>query len=207
MPSLIAWLGGHAHSPGSILAAPCGSSPRFIFPMNASTAAVTADSPARIQFCALLFRSAKWSRKRRILPFRLFGLAPWREEATALAAHLEYLLKRCWKSSLTVSVPRLRPAAGEFRPHFPMSDRDLVHLVCALRVTFPQVGIVLSTREPAALRDLLVKIGITMMSAGSHTEPGGYTGQGREKVHRTVRGRIMPPEISPSEPEVGSRQC
>jgi 2-iminoacetate synthase len=126
----------------------------------------------------------------------LFGLAPWREEAIALAAHLEYLLKRCWKSSLTVSVPRLRPAAGEFRPRFPMSDRDLVHLVCALRVTFPQVGIVLSTREPAALRDLLVKIGITMMSAGSHTEPGGYTGQGREKVHRTVRGRIMPPEIA-----------
>src|SRR2546423_794491 len=136
----------------------------------------------------------------------LFGLAPWREEAIALAAHLEYLLKRCWKSSLTVSVPRLRPAAGEFRPRFPMSDRDLVQLVCALRVTFPQVGIVLSTREPAALRDLLIKIGITMMSAGSHTEPGGYTGQGREKVHRTVRGRIMPPDVSPSEPEVATSQ-
>src|SRR5437762_8148464 len=136
----------------------------------------------------------------------LFGLAPWREEAITLAAHLEYLLKRCWKSSLTVSVPRLRPAAGEFRPHFPMSDRDLVHLVCALRVTFPQFGMVLSTREPAALRDLLVKIGITMMSAGSHTEPGGYTGQGQEKVHRTVRGRIMPPEISASEPEFATSQ-
>src|SRR5437879_8523482 len=77
-----------------------------------------------------------------------------------------------------------------------MSDRHLVHLVCGLRVTFPQVGIVLSTREPAALRDLLVKIGITMMSAGSHTEPGRYTGQGRQKVHRTVRGRIMPPDVS-----------
>src|SRR5438045_7100226 len=136
----------------------------------------------------------------------LFGLAPWREEAIALAAHLEYLLKRCWKSSLTVSVPRLRPAAGEFRPHFPMSDRDLVHLVCALRVTFPQVGVVLSTREPPALRDLLVKLGITLMSAGSHTEPGGYTGQGREKVHRTVRGRIMPQEISPSEPDIATSQ-
>src|SRR5204862_2999490 len=88
----------------------------------------------------------------------------------------------------------------------PMSDRDLVHLVCALRVTFPQVGIVLSTREPAALRDLLIKIGITMMSAGSHTEPGGYTGQGKEKVHRTVRGRIMPPDVSPREPEFATSQ-
>ena len=96
---------------------------------------------------------------RRIGVGALFGLAPWREEAIALAAHLEYLLKRCWKSSLTVSVPRLRPAAGEFRPRFPIGDRDLVHLVCALRVAFPQVGIVLSTREPAALRDLLIQVG------------------------------------------------
>jgi 2-iminoacetate synthase len=135
---------------------------------------------------------------RRIGIGALLGLAPWREEAIALAAHLEYLLKRCWKSSLTVSVPRLRPAAGEFRPRFPISDRDLVHLVCALRVAFPQVGIVLSTREPAALRDLLMQVGVTMMSAGSHTEPGGYTGQGREKVHLTVRGRIVPPEIVPA---------
>ena len=66
--------------------------------------------------------------------------------------------------------------------------------------------IVLSTREPAALRDLLIKIGITMMSAGSHTEPGGYTGQGKEKVHRTVRGRIMPPDVSPREPEFATSQ-
>src|SRR5438132_11825424 len=85
-------------------------------------------------------------------------------------------------------------------------DLDRIQLVCALRLTFPQVGIVLSTREPAALRDLLIKIGITMMSAGSHTEPGGYTGQGREKVHRTVRGRIMPPDVSPSEPQVATSQ-
>ena len=132
---------------------------------------------------------------RRIGIGALFGLAPWREDAIALAAHAEYLLKRCWKSSLTVSVPRLKPAAGEFRPLYPMSDRDLVQLVCALRITFPQVGIVLSTREPAELRDLLSTVGVTMMSAGSHTEPGGYTHQGQEKIHRTVRGRILPPEV------------
>src|SRR5438067_10617638 len=143
---------------------------------------------------------------RRIGIGALFGLSPWRAEAVALAAHLEYLLKRCWKSSLTVSVPRLRPAAGEFRPPHSMSDRDLVQLVCALRVTFPQVGIVLSTREPAALRDLLATVGVTMMSAGSHTEPGGYRGQGREKVHRTVRGRIVPPEAPLSEQAIATSQ-
>src|SRR5436190_5956439 len=143
---------------------------------------------------------------RRIGIGALFGLAPWREEAIALAAHLEHLLKRCWKSSLTVSIPRLRPAAGEFRPRFPMTDRDLVQLVCALRITFPHIGIVLSTREPPALRDLLVKIGITMMSAGSHTEPGGYTGQGKEKVHRTVRGRMVAPDVSPAESRFAASQ-
>jgi 2-iminoacetate synthase len=131
---------------------------------------------------------------RRIGVGALFGLSPWRADAIALAAHLEYLLKRCWKSALTVSVPRLRPAAGEFQPRFPMADRDLVQLVCALRVTFPQVGIVLSTREAPALRDLLATVGVTMMSAGSHTEPGGYTHQGKDKMHLTVRGRIVPPE-------------
>ncbi len=124
----------------------------------------------------------------------LFGLAPWREDALALAAHAEYLLKHCWKASLTVSFPRLRPAAGEYRPHYPMDDREFVRLVCAFRVAFPHVGIVLSTREPAPLRDLLTKVGVTMMSAGSHTEPGGYTGQGAANLHRTVRGRIVPPE-------------
>jgi 2-iminoacetate synthase len=143
---------------------------------------------------------------RRIGIGALFGLAPWRADAIALAAHLEYLLKRCWKAALTVSVPRLRPAAGEFRPQFPMADRDLVQLVCALRITFPQVGIVLSTREAPALRDLLATVGVTMMSAGSHTEPGGYTHQGREKMHLTVRGRIVPPDAPLSEQSIAASQ-
>ena len=58
-----------------------------------------------------------------------------------------------------------------------------------MRICFPHTGIVLSTREPAALRDALLPLGITMMSAGSHTEPGGYTGEGKSDLHLTVRGR------------------
>jgi 2-iminoacetate synthase len=119
----------------------------------------------------------------------LFGLADWRAEATALAAHLFHLQRTCWTSQITVSLPRLRPAAGEFQPRHPFDDRDLTRLLCALRVTFPQVGIVLSTREPAPLRDALAPLGVTMMSAGSHTEPGGYTGQGSDQLHHTVRGK------------------
>jgi 2-iminoacetate synthase len=136
---------------------------------------------------------------RRIGIGALFGLNRWQEEAIALAAHAEYLLKRCWRAQITVSMPRLRPAAGEFQPSFSMTDRELAQLICAFRITFPQVGIVLSTRERAALRDVLASLGVTMMSAGSHTEPGGYTGQGAGDLHRTVRGRIVAPEFQDSE--------
>jgi 2-iminoacetate synthase len=121
----------------------------------------------------------------------LFGLGEWRTEALALAAHAEYLLRHCWRAQLTISLPRIRPCAGEFQPRTSMTDRDLVQLICALRLMFPDVGLVLSTREAARLRDGLVPLGITMMSAGSHTEPGGYTGAGREKIHQTVRGKII----------------
>jgi 2-iminoacetate synthase len=127
---------------------------------------------------------------RRIGIAALFGLREWRSEAIALAEHLEYLLKKCWRAQLTVSLPRLRPAAGGFQPRFAFSDRELLQVLCAFRVTFPQVGIVLSTRESAKFRDLLMPLGITTMSAGSRTEPGGYTGQGTQSLHLTVKGRI-----------------
>jgi 2-iminoacetate synthase len=136
----------------------------------------------------------------------LIGLSRWQDEAIALAAHLEYLFKRCWQAQITVSLPRLRPAAGGFHPLFSMTDRELVQLVCALRITFPQLGIVLSTRERASLRDSLASIGVTMMSAGSHTEPGGYTRQGRLHLHRTVRGRIVAPEYQDGEDELATGQ-
>ena len=124
----------------------------------------------------------------------LYGLADWRYEAISVAAHASYLLRHCWKAQLTISLPRLRPCAGEFQPLTHMSDRDLAQLVCAFRLMFPDVGLVLSTREPARIRDGLIPLGITLMSAGSHTEPGGYTGAGREKLHQTVRGKMVPPE-------------
>ncbi|HEY4415430.1 MAG TPA: 2-iminoacetate synthase ThiH [Verrucomicrobiae bacterium] len=121
----------------------------------------------------------------------LYGLADWRYEALSVAAHADYLLRNCWKAQVTISLPRLRPCAGEFQPLTQLSDRELVQLVCAFRLMFPDVGLVLSTREPAKLRDGLIPLGITMMSAGSHTEPGGYTGAGKEKIHHTERGRII----------------
>jgi len=121
----------------------------------------------------------------------LFGLGDWRREALCVAAHALYLLRHCWKAQLTVSLPRLRPCAGEFQPLTHMTERDLVQLVCAFRLLLPDAGLVLSTRESAKLRDGLIPLGITLISAGSHTEPGGYTGAGSANIHHTERGRIV----------------
>ena len=134
----------------------------------------------------------------------LHGLSDWRLEAICLAAHAAYLLRNCWKAQLTISLPRLRPCAGEFEPLTHITDRELVQLMCALRITFPDVGIVLSTREHPKVRDGLMRLGVTSMSAGSHTEPGGYTGAGRENLHRTERGRIV--ELAPGASEWATRQ-
>jgi 2-iminoacetate synthase len=107
----------------------------------------------------------------------LYGLYDWRYEALSVAAHAQYLLKHCWKAQLSISLPRMRPAAGGFQPdsRFYMSDRELVQLIAAFRLLLPTVGITLSTREPSALRDGLITLGVTQMSAGSCTEPGGYS--------------------------------
>lgn len=105
----------------------------------------------------------------------LLGLHPdWRAEALALAAHARAILRRWWRCDLTISLPRLRPAAGGFQPERPVSDAELAQLLCALRLYLPDVGVSLSTREAPALRDALIPLGITQVSAGSHTEPGGY---------------------------------
>ena len=98
----------------------------------------------------------------------------WRFEAIATAAHARHLMRSCWRTQITVSVPRMRPSAAGWRPRTLLSDRDLVQYVCALRLLLPDVGIVISSREPPELRDGLFQVGVTHASAGSHTDPGGY---------------------------------
>ena len=105
----------------------------------------------------------------------LFGLHDWRREALSVAAHAQYLLRHCWKAQLNISLPRMRPAAGGFEQVEFLQDHNFVQLITALRLFAPHAGITLSTREPAPLRDGLIPIGITSMSAGSSTEPGGYS--------------------------------
>ena len=107
----------------------------------------------------------------------LLGLTDWRVETLALAQHAHYLIRRYWQSRVSFSFPRLRPAHDVSDSQFKhlLTDRNIVQMILALRLCFADSGLILSTREPAALRDHLIKLGITKISAGSKTSPGGYS--------------------------------
>jgi 2-iminoacetate synthase len=127
----------------------------------------------------------------------LFGLQPdWRAEALALATHARALLRRWWRTEVTVSLPRLRPCAGTPDPPEGLDDRSFVQLLCALRLLLPDVGIVLSTRESAGFRDAVLPLGITHLSAGSHTEPGGYAGPSGAEPQFAVADLRSPAEVA-----------
>jgi 2-iminoacetate synthase len=104
----------------------------------------------------------------------LLGLADARQDVVALLRHAAYLQRRFPDRTLAFSLPRIHETPPEFQVPFPVSDDDFIRLYCALRIAFPAAELVLSTREPAALRNRLAGICITQMSAGSSTAPGGY---------------------------------
>lgn len=105
----------------------------------------------------------------------LLGLEDWRIDSFFTALHLAYLEKTYWQTKFSVSFPRMRPfEGGEFEVKT-MSERDLVQLICAWRIYREHLELSLSTRERDVFRDAVFPLGITTMSAGSKTEPGGYT--------------------------------
>ncbi|MCD4812097.1 2-iminoacetate synthase ThiH [bacterium] len=104
----------------------------------------------------------------------LLGLADFRVDGYYLAQHARYLEKFYWRTIVGVSFPRIRQAQGGFQPPMPVSDRQLVQLVTALRLYLPDAPFSLSTREPDELRRNLLPLGFTQMSAESCTAPGGY---------------------------------
>ena len=104
----------------------------------------------------------------------LLGLEDWRTDSFFNALHLDYLQKTYWQTKYTVSFPRLRPAEGVIKPNFIMDDKDLAQLICAYRLWNEDLEISLSTRENEKFRNNIIPLGITSMSAGSKTNPGGY---------------------------------
>lgn len=105
----------------------------------------------------------------------LLGLEDWRVDSSFVALHLGYLQRQYWQTKYSISLPRLRPAEGFQSPNVEVNDRDFVQLITAYRLYNENVEISLSTRESQNFRDQLLKLGVTTMSAGSKTDPGGYT--------------------------------
>ncbi len=119
----------------------------------------------------------------------LLGLYDYRFEALALIQHARYLEERFGFGPHTVSVPRLQPASGAaiHEPLYPVSDTEFKKIVAVYRLAMPYVGIVISTREPKELRDEIIKIGASQISAGSRTNPGGYTTHNSQLVIRNTQ--------------------
>lgn len=105
----------------------------------------------------------------------LIGLEDWRTDVTMMARHLLYLRRHYWRTRYSVNFPRMRPSEGHFQPNVVMSDRELAQLTFAFRIFDPDVDISFSTRESPDFRNNIATLGVTSMSAGSKTDPGGYT--------------------------------
>lgn len=104
----------------------------------------------------------------------LIGLEDWRTDSFFTALHLSYLEKNYWQTKYSLSFPRLRPFSGGLEPKVNMTDRELVQLITAYRLFNQEVELSISTRETPLFRDHIIKLGITSISAGSKTNPGGY---------------------------------
>ena len=104
----------------------------------------------------------------------LLGLDDWRLDALVMGHHLAYLEKKYWRTRYSISLPRLRPCTGGVMPKVELTDEGLVQMICAFRLFNSQLEISLSTRETPEFRNNLLPLGVTNISAGSSTEPGGY---------------------------------
>jgi 2-iminoacetate synthase len=113
----------------------------------------------------------------------LFGLADWRFEVLGLVSHALYLQHRHGVGPHTISFPRLRPAAGtDLDSRYAVDDEQFKRLIAILRLSVPYTGLILTAREPAALRREVMAFGVSQIDAGSRIEIGGYTEAGDAQV-------------------------
>jgi len=131
----------------------------------------------------------------------LYGLSDWRADAWFVGLHLRHLESHCWRSRLSISFPRLRPHEGENVPIGQQSvtrfsERDLVQAICAFRLLSHDVELSLSTRESAHFRNHAFRLGITAMSAGSRTNPGGYASEPTSLEQFAVDDSRSPTELA-----------
>lgn len=126
----------------------------------------------------------------------LLGLEDWRTDSFYTALHLQYLEKQFWQTKYSLSFPRLRPHAGGFEPNSIINHSQLLQLMCAYRLLNEHVEISLSTRESAYFRDNVMKLGVTTMSAGSKTNPGGYNNPDAALEQFSVNDERSPDQVA-----------
>lgn len=126
----------------------------------------------------------------------LIGLEDWRVDSFFCALHLKYLEKQYWQTKYSISFPRLRPFSGGLEPKVEMNDRELVQLICAYRIFDEEIELSLSTRESEVFRNHAIKLGITSISAGSKTEPGGYKADEEALEQFEISDERSPQEIA-----------
>lgn len=128
----------------------------------------------------------------------LIGLEEWRTDVTMMARHLRYLQKHYWQTRYSVNFPRMRPSEGHFQPNVVLGNREYAQLIFAFRIFDHDIDISISTREAPELRNNMISLGITSLSAGSKTEPGGYYTypQALEQFH--ISDERTPEEVTES---------
>jgi 2-iminoacetate synthase len=127
----------------------------------------------------------------------LYGLSDWRAEAWFVGLHVRYLENRFWRSRLSISFPRLRPhEGGDKKALSSFDERDLVQAMCAFRLLSQEVELSLSTRESARFRNHAFRLGFTAMSAGSRTNPGGYSSKPESLEQFAVDDSRSPAQVA-----------
>jgi len=104
----------------------------------------------------------------------LLGLDEWQKDAFFTGLHADYLQNKYMDAEVSVSLPRIRPHAGNFKVSHPVDDKKFIQIMTAFRIFMPRAGIAVSTREAPQFRNNIIKLGVTKMSAGSNTSVGGY---------------------------------
>jgi 2-iminoacetate synthase len=126
----------------------------------------------------------------------LIGLEDWRADVTMMARHLRYLQKKYWRTRYSVNFPRMCPSESGFQPNVVMNDRELAQLTFAFRIYDHDVDISFSTRESKSFRNNMMQLGVTSMSAGSQTDPGGYSACPDSLEQFEVTDSRTPDEVS-----------
>ncbi len=134
----------------------------------------------------------------------LIGLEDWRTDVTMMAYHLRYLQKTYWRTKYSISFPRIRPFEGNhFQPNVIMTDSELAQLIFAFRLFDHDVELALSTREDRKFRNHILTLGVTTISAGSKTDPGGYAVFKKELEQFVVNDDRIPDDVKHAVKEQG----